>query len=203
MNYVWFILMLAALIVAAVLGRGEALTQGAIEGASTAVEISIGLVGVMALWLGMMRIAEKAGMVQFLARLMAPLLRRIFPDLPPDHPALASITLSLAANALGLNNAATPLGIKAMEDLQQANGEKETASNSMVTYLAIITSGVQFIPATAIAVLVASGSRQPTVIIGTTLLATVAGTIAGVIAARLLERFYPQRKEPAAMEPGS
>lgn len=191
MNWIWFALMAIALVVAAATGTPDEVTKGAIDGASNAVTISIGLVGIMALWLGMMRVAEEAGLVRALSRVIAPVLRWIFPDVPPDHPAMAAMVMCLAANALGLNNAATPLGIKAMEELQELNPEKDVATNAMVTFLAIITSGVQLIPATAIAVLAASGSSAPTAVISTTFIATAAATIAGLVAAKVLQRFSP------------
>lgn len=200
MNWIWFALMAIALIVAAVSGTPDEVTKGAIDGASNAVTISIGLVGIMALWLGMMRVAEQAGLVRAISRLIAPVMRWIFPEVPPDHPAMATMIMCLAANALGLNNAATPLGIKAMEELQELNPEKDTATNAMVTFLAIITSGVQLIPATAIAVLAASGSNAPTAIISTTFVATAAATIAGLAVAKLLQRFFPSGPAPSEAE---
>jgi spore maturation protein A len=193
MNWIWFALMAIALVVAMTSGTADEVTKGAIDGASTAVTISIGLVGVMALWLGMMRVAEKAGLVRAISRFIAPVMRRIFPDVPPDHPAMATMVMSLAANALGLNNAATPLGIKAMEELQQLNANRSSATDAMVTFLAIITSGVQLIPATAIAVLAASGSASPTAVISTTFIATFTATVAGLVAAKVLARFFPVR----------
>ena len=197
LNYIWFGLMAVALVVAAVNGTAEAVTRGAVEAASTAVQIAIGLVGIMTLWLGMMRVAEAAGLVSLVGRALRPLLRWIFPDVPPEHPAAGAIVLALAANMLGLNNAATPLGIKAMEELQTLNPDKETATNAMVTLMAVTTAGVQLIPASMIAVLAAAGSSQPTAIIAPTILATSAGTVAALIAARLLQRFYPQSPAPA------
>lgn len=193
MNWIWFGLMAVALVVAMVSGTPDEVTKGAVDGAANAVTISIGLVGIMALWLGMMRVAEEAGLVRALSRIIAPVMRWIFPDVPRDHPAMASMVMCLAANALGLNNAATPLGIKAMEELQELNPEKDAATNAMVTFLAIITSGVQLIPATAIAVLAASGSKAPTAIISTTFVATFVATAVGIVAARLLQRFFPVR----------
>lgn len=201
MNWIWFALMAIALAVAVANGTPDEVTRGALDGASNAVTISIGLVGIMALWLGMMRVAEEAGLVRAISRVIAPVMRWIFPEVPPDHPAMATMIMCLAANALGLNNAATPLGIKAMEELQKLNPDKETATNAMVTFLAIITSGVQLIPATAIAVLAASGSAKPTAIISTTFVATLAATIAGLAAAKFLQRFFPSRpnlEEPEA-----
>jgi spore maturation protein A len=198
LNYIWFGLMAIALIVAAFNGTAEAVTKGAVDSAKTAVEIAIGLVGVMTLWLGIMRIAEAAGIVALLGRALRPVLRWLFPDVPAEHPASGAIVLSVAANMLGLNNAATPLGIKAMEELQTLNDDKETATNAMVTFMAVNTSGVQLIPAQMIGVLVAAGSQNPTAIIGSSILATFIGTVAAVIAAKVLQRFYPKREEVAA-----
>ena len=191
LNYIWFGLMATALVVAAVNGTAEAVTKGAVEAASTAVQIAIGLVGIMTLWLGMMRVAEAAGLVSLVGRALRPLLRWLFPDVPATHPAAGAIVLALAANMLGLNNAATPLGIKAMEELQTLNPDKDTASNAMVTLMAVTTAGVQLIPASMIGVLAAAGSTNPTAIIAPTILATSVGTVAGLIAARLLQPFYP------------
>ena len=195
LNYIWFGLMAIALVVAAVNGTADAVTKGAVESASSAVQIAIGLVGIMALWLGMMRVAEAAGLVSLLGRVLSPLLRWIFPEVPPGHPAAGALVMAIAANVLGLNNAATPLGIKAMEELQALNPDKDTASNAMVTFMAVTTTGVQLIPATMIGVLAAAGSVTPTVIIGSTIVATFIGTAGAVLAAKLLQRFYPQ---PAA-----
>jgi len=199
LNYIWFGLMAIALVVAAINGTAEAVTRGAVESASSAVQISIGLIGIMTLWLGMMRVAEAAGLVSSVGRALRPLLRWLFPDVPPGHPAAGAIVLALAANMLGLNNAATPLGIKAMEELQTLNPDRDTATNAMVTLMAITTAGVQLVPASMIGVLAAAGSTNPTAIIAPTILATTAGTIAAVIAARVLERFYPL-PAPAAEE---
>jgi spore maturation protein A len=196
LNYIWFGLMAIALVVAAVNGTADAVTRGAVDSASTAVQIAIGLVGVMTLWLGMMRVAEAAGLVTLVGHALRPLLRWMFPEVPPGHPAAGAIVVALAANMLGLNNAATPLGIKAMEELQTLNPDKDTATNSMVTLMAVTTSGVQLIPATMIGVLAAAGSLNPTVIIGTSLVATFAGTLAAVLTARLLQPFYTQTAPP-------
>jgi spore maturation protein A len=192
LNYIWFGLMAIAIVVAAIMGTPDAVTKGAVESATAAVQIAIGLVGIMTLWLGMMRVAEAAGLVTLVGRALRPLLRWLFPDVPPGHPAGGAIVLALAANMLGLNNAATPLGIKAMEELQRINPDKDTASNAMVMLMAVTTAGVQLIPASMIGVLAAAGSTNPTAIIGPTIVATFAGTLAAIVAARLLQRFYPQ-----------
>ena len=191
LNYIWFGLMAVSLIVAAFNGTAEAVTKGAVDAASTAVTIAIGLVGVMTLWLGMMRIAEAAGLVTMLGRALRPVLRWMFPEVPAEHPAAGAIVIAIAANMLGLNNAATPLGIKALEELQELNGDKDTATNPMVTFMAMTTSGVQLVPSTMIGILAAAGSTNPTAIIAPGLVATFVGTIAAVIAAKLLQPFYP------------
>jgi spore maturation protein A len=200
LNYIWFGLMAVALVVAAFNGTAEAVTKGAVDSASTAVEIAIGLVGVMTLWLGIMRIAEAAGLVTTLGRALRPFLRWMFPEIPAGHPASGAIVVAIAANMLGLNNAATPLGIKAMEELQELNGDKQAASNPMVTFMAMTTSGVQLIPSTMIGILAAAGSVNPTAIIAPGLVATFAGTVAAIIAAKLLQPFYPAPPAAAAME---
>ena len=201
LNYIWFGLMAIALVVAAVNGTAEAVTKGAVESATGAVQIAIGLVGIMTLWLGMMRVAEAAGLVSLVGRALRPVLRWLFPEVPPEHPAAGAIVLAIAANMLGLNNAATPLGIKAMEELQTLNPDKGTATNAMVTLMAITTAGVQLIPASMIGILAAAGSNNPTVIIAPTILATFIGTVAAIAAARLLERFYPRTAAPAEVRP--
>ena len=200
LNYIWFGLMAVSLVVAAFNGTAEAVTKGAVDAASTAVTIAIGLVGVMTLWLGMMKIAEAAGLVALLGRALRPALRWMFPEVPAGHPAAGAIVLAIAANMLGLSNAATPLGIKAMEDLQELNGDKETATNPMVTFMAMTTSGVQLIPSTMIGLLAAAGSTSPTAIIAPGLVATFVGTIAAVAAAKLLQPFYPVRPAAPAVE---
>jgi spore maturation protein A len=200
LNYIWFGLMAAALVVAAVNGTADAVTRGAVDSAGTAVQTALGLVGIMTLWLGMMRVAEAAGLVALVGRALRPLLRWLFPDVPRDHPASGAIVLAVAANMLGLNNAATPLGIKAMEELQALNGDRDTASNAQVTLLAVTTSGVQLVPATMIGVLAAAGSIEPTSIIATSIAATAAGTVAAVAAARLLQRFWAAPAPASAPE---
>jgi spore maturation protein A len=195
LNYIWFALMAIALVVAVFNGTPDKVTEGAVNSAKTAAEISLGLVGIMTLWLGMMRVAEAAGLVTLLARALQPFRRLLFPEVPKEHPAVGAMIMSIAANMLGLNNAATPLGIKAMEELQELNKDKDTATNPMVTFMALNTAGVQLIPATMIGVLVAAGAQNPTAIIAPTLIATAIGTVACVIAAKLLQRFYPEREQ--------
>ena len=185
LNYIWFGLMFIAVIVGILTGNIDAVTQAAIDMAKTAVEIAIGLIGIMALWLGTMKIAEESGLIRIIARAIRPITIRLFPDVPEDHPAIGSIILNMAANLLGLGNAATPLGLKAMEELQDLNPEKETATNAMCTFLAINTSSIQLIlPATVVALMGAAANQ----IFITTILATGLSTIAAIIAVRFLEK---------------
>src|SRR2546423_2645697 len=197
LNYIWFALLAIALVVAMFNGTAAQVTKASVDSAKTAVEISLGLVGIMTLWLGIMRVAERAVLVTMLPRVLTPFRRLLFPEVPPDHPAIGAMIMNVAANMLGLSNAATPLGIKAMEELQELNPVKDTASNAMVTFMALNTSGIQFIPATIIGVLAAAGSKAPTVIIPTTLVATLCGAIAAVTTAKLLQRFFPVRVSSA------
>jgi spore maturation protein SpmA len=151
------------------------------------VTIAIGLVGVMALWLGIMKIAEQSGLMSLLARAIAPLMRRIFTDVPADHPAMGSMVMNIAANMLGLSNAATPLGLKAMEDLEKLNPHPGVATNAMCLFLTINTAGLQLIPASMISLMASAGSKDPTAIIGTTVASTMIALVVGVTAAKLLE----------------
>ncbi len=185
LNYIWFGMMFIAVIVGILTGNIDAVTQAAINMAKTAVEIAIGLIGIMALWLGTMKIAEESGLIRIIARAIRPITIRLFPEVPEDHPAIGSIILNMAANLLGLGNAATPLGLKAMEELQELNPEKDTATNAMCTFLAINTSSVQLIlPATVVALMGAAANQ----IFITTILATGLSTIAAIIAVRFLEK---------------
>ena len=197
LNYIWFALMAIALVVAIFNGTAPAVTKGAIDSARTAVDIALGLVGIMTLWLGIMRVAEKAGLIAMLGRLLRPFSRLLFPEIPPEHPAIGAMIMNIAANMLGLANAATPLGIKAMEELQTLNdGDRETATNAMVTFMTLNTAGIQLIPVTIMGVLAASGSKNPTAIIITTIIATLCGATAAVTTAKILQRFFPQREVP-------
>ena len=189
-------MMFIAVIVGILTGNIDAVTQAAIDMAKTAVEIAIGLIGIMALWLGTMKIAEESGLIRIIARAIRPITIRLFPDVPEDHPAIGSIILNMAANLLGLGNAATPLGLKAMEELQELNPEKDTATNAMCTFLAINTSSVQLIlPATVVALMGAAANQ----IFITTILATGLSTITAIITVRFLEKLkrfeMPTRNE--------
>src|SRR6202163_1104451 len=188
LNYIWLALVLLAVAIGGWNDRLNEVTNGAFDGARTAVTIALGLIGVMALWLGIMRLAERAGLVQRIARGLRPLLQRLFPDVPSNHPAMGSMLMNMAANMLGLGNAATPLGLRAMRDLETLNPRPGVATNAMCTFLAINTSSVQLIPTTAIALLVAAGSTRPTAIVGTALLATLCAATVAITSAKILEK---------------
>ena len=189
-NIIWFILLASGIIVGVINGRIEEVTMAAISNAEAAVTISLGLIGVMALWLGVMRIAEDSGIVRSIGRALSFITRPLYTDIPPDHPAMGAIVMNMGANMLGLGNAATPLGIKAMQEMQKLNPKKDTASNSMVTFLAINTSSLTIIPATVIAIRASAGSANPAEIIGPSLIATTVSTIAAIVVVKLLQRLY-------------
>ncbi|HDP98302.1 MAG TPA: nucleoside recognition protein [bacterium] len=188
LNYIWFALIIIAIIVGAINGRIDEVTQAAFQYAETSVNIAIGLIGIMALWLGIMNIAQEAGLVKMLARLIKPISKRLFPEIPPEHPAMGAMVLNIAANWLGLSNAATPLGLKAMEELQKLNETKDTATNAMATFLALNTGSITLIPATIIGVRLTLGSQNPAEIIGTTIFASAFATIFAVSATKILQR---------------
>ena len=196
LNYIWLALVLLAVAIGGWNDRFKDVTDGALDGAKTAVTIALALIGIMALWLGVMRLAERAGLVQKIAHGLRPIMRRLFPDVPPEHPAMGCMVMNMSANMLGLGNAATPLGLRAMRDLESLNPRPGVATNAMCTFLAINTSSVQLIPATAIAILVASGSTRPTAIVGTALLATLCAASVAIISVKLLEKLPIFRISP-------
>lgn len=193
LNYIWFGLIAISFIVGIITGNIDAVTEAAFNSAKAAVQLAIGLIGAMALWLGIMHVADRAGLVNLLARGIRPIARWLFPDIPDGHPALGSIVMNMAANILGLGNAATPMGLKAMKELQEINDTPSTASNAMVTFLAINTSSVQILlPATVVGLL---GARAGAIFIPT-ILATSVSTVVAVVAAKWLEK----RRAFAAVE---
>jgi len=203
LNYIWLGLLLLAVVLGGVNGSLDQVTQAGLEQAESAVmDLALPLAGIMALWLGLMRLAERAGLVQALARGLRPVMCRLFPEVPGDHPAMGSMVMNMAANMLGLANAATPLGLRAMKDLESINPRPGTASNSMCTFLAINTSSIQLLPLTAIGVLAVNGAVQPTRIVGPALLATLCSTVAGIAAVKWMER-WPMYRLPAAAGSGA
>jgi|TARA_B100000470_G_scaffold60374_1_gene45617 spore maturation protein A len=192
LNYIWFGLIFISVVVGTITGRIDQVTDAAITMSKTSVEIAIGLVGIMALWLGTMKIAEDSGLIQIIAKSLRPITIRLFPDVPSDHPAIGSIVLNMAANMLGLGNAATPLGLKAMKELQELNKDKDTATDAMCTFLAINTSSVQIIlPATVVGLMGAAANQ----IFITTIIATGMSTVAAIISVKVLSKMKRFRIE--------
>lgn len=210
-NVIWFGLIVIGILVSLVTGitasingnpeaatmAVQAITDSAIGSAKTAVEISLGLIGVMSLWLGLMKVAEEAGLVRGLGLALKPIMKRLFPEVPVDHPAMGSIIANMAANFFGLGNAATPLGIKAMQELQELNDNKDEASDAMVMFLAINTSSVTLISSSVIALRAAAGSANPTEIIAPTILATTASTAVAIIASKVFQKMPMFKRERA------
>ncbi len=176
----------------------EVLSTAMIKSAGGAVELAIGLVGVMALFLGLMKVAEAGGMLTILARLIRPLMVKLFPDVPAEHPAMGAMILNLSANMLGLGNAATPFGIRAMQELDKLNPQRGTATNAMALFLAINTSSVTLLPSGVIALRAAAGSSDPAAILPTTLFATIGSTAVAVVAAKLYQRLASLKVDPEA-----
>ncbi|MBJ6363479.1 nucleoside recognition domain-containing protein [Paenibacillus sp. GCM10012307] len=190
-NWIWLLLIVISIVFAAATGKVEAVTEAAFDGAKTGVTVSFGLISILVFWLGMMRIGEDAGLLAKLARLLGPLVRFLFPDVPRNHPAMGYIMTNMSANILGLGNAATPMGIKAMQELQKLNPDKDTATPAMCTLLALNTSSITLIPTTLIAIRMNFGSAHPAEIVGTTLIATAIATVAAILADRWFRRRVP------------
>lgn len=197
LNVIWLVLLVGSVAVAVCTGHTKDVVIAATDSATSAFKLALGFTGIMALWLGIMKIAEQSGLIEVFTRAIAPVMRRLFPGVPEGHPALGSMAMNMAANMFGLNNAATPLGIRAMEDLDTLNSRKGTATDDMCMFLAINTSSVQLVPAGAIALLAAGGSSDPTAVVFPALLATTVSTVAAVLAARSLSRMKRFRDEPA------
>jgi len=187
-NLIWLIMLAVGIVVSTFRGNVSQVTESALKAAELGVEVAIELIGVMSLWLGIMHIAEKAGLVQSLAKLFGPLIKKLFPSLKPDSKAFGPIIMNLCANMLGLGNAATPFGLKAMQELQKENPNPDVASPAMITFLALNTSCITIIPATIIGVRMKAGSVNPTEIIGTTIFATACAMLTAVCADYLFRK---------------
>lgn len=186
LNYIWIGMLMAGFITGIVNGRLEEVTQAAFTSAGRAVELSIGLLGIMCLWSGLMNISEKSGLIKAIAWLTKPMLKLLFPQIAKNNRALGAIIMNLAANFLGLGNAATPLGIRAMDELQKVNGKSDTASDSMCMFLVLNTSAIQLIPSTVIALRSAAGSSAPSEITACVWAASISATCVGIVMVRLL-----------------
>lgn len=195
MNYIFFLLISISIISGFCNGTLNNVITALFDGCNLAVKIAFSLIGIMAFWLGIMRIAEKSGLITILSKLIYPLMGPLFKDIKKNSPTLGNITMSISANALGLTNAATPIGLKVMKELQEENSTKEEATDSMCMFLGMNTAGFQIIPATVIAILVGLGAQNPSEIILPTLIVTTLSFITAITTALLLRKFWKQKKE--------
>jgi len=188
-NLIWLFMILLATVVASYNGRMKQLVDASFESAKSSVNLAIGLIGVMALWLGLMKVAEAGGLMRLIARAIRPVMHRLFPDVPAEHPAMSAMIMNMAANALGLGNAATPMGIKAMMELDRLNPNKGEATNAMCLFLAINTSSVTILPLGVIGVRAAAGAAEPASILIPSLVATICSTTMAIVASKAFIRF--------------
>jgi spore maturation protein A len=188
-NWIWMGMIVFSVLFGAANGKMENIAEAAFGGAQTGVTVCLGLVSILVFWMGLMRIAEDAGLVRKLSKLLAPIVRRLFPDVPSGHPAMGYILSNMSANLLGLGNAATPMGIKAMQELQKLNADPTTATPAMCTLLALNTASITLVPTTMIAIRMNFGSLHPADIVAPTLLATLVSTGAAIVA----DRWYRSR----------
>ena len=193
MNYIFFLLIASSIIIGVINHRINDVVNSMLTACNTAVEIAFALIGIMAFWLGIMRIAEKCGLVQILAKFLKPITKVLFKDIKEDSPAAGDIAMSISANALGLTNAATPIGLKVMKELQEDNPKKDEATDSMCMFLGMNTAGFQIIPATVIAILVGVGSKNPTEIIIPTLIVTTLAFITAITTALILKKLWREK----------
>lgn len=194
MNYIFFFLISISIIVGVINGTLEDVISAMFEGCNLAVKIAFSLIGIMAFWLGMMRIAEKSGLVKFISKIIHPILKPLFKDIKKDSNTLGDITMSISANALGLTNAATPIGLKVMKELQEDNPNKDIATDNMCMFLGMNTAGFQLIPATIIAILVGVGTKNPSEIILPTLIVTTISFTVAIITALILRKIWNRRE---------
>lgn len=195
MNYIFYFLIVISIVVGALNGRLSEVVNSILTGAELSVKVAFSLIGIMAFWLGMMKIAEKCGLIALIAKLIKPITKKLFNEIPEDSPAIGDIAMAFAANAFGLSNAATPIGIKAMEELQKNNIDKTSASNAMCMLLAMSTAGFQLIPATVIAVLISIGYKNPTEIIAPTLLVTTIAFVSAILLAKVFQKYWKPQEQ--------
>lgn len=188
LNTIWLMLIFLSVIFGVINGRLDAVVAAVTDSAKMAFEIALGLVGIMVFWLGLMKVAEECGLINLIARGLKPIMTRIFPEVPAEHPAMGAMILNMSANMLGLGNAATPMGLKAMKELDTLNPFPGIATNPMCTFLAINTASIQLIPVTAMAYLAANGGTHPTDIISSVLLTSICTTTAAIVSVKLLAK---------------
>ncbi|MBR1424444.1 nucleoside recognition protein [bacterium] len=196
MNYIFYLLIIFSIIIGAINGKLQDVVNAIMDGADLSVKVAFSLIGIMAFWLGIMRIAEKSGIIDWISKILKPITKVLFNEIPPESPAIGDIAMNFTANAFGLSNAATPFGIKAMEELQTENKNKKSASNSMCMFLGMNTAGFQLIPTTVLAVLVGIGYKNPTEIIAPTLLVTTIAFVSAIVLSKLFEKLWkPQLQD--------
>ncbi len=195
MNYIFYFLIVFSIVIGAINGKLQDVVNAVMSGAELSVKIAFSLIGVMAFWLGIMRIAEKSGLVKIISRLLRPITKLLFNDVPKHSPVIGDITMNISASALGLSNAATPFGIKAMERLQKYNKDKTSASDSMCLFLAMNTAGLQLVPTTVLAILIGIGYKNPTEIIAPTMLVTLIAFISAIVMAKIAQKICPPQIE--------
>jgi len=193
LNYIWAFMILFSFTIAAFNGRLEETTQAALHSAGTAVEMAVGLLGIMCLWTGLMNIANQSRFIDVIARMIRPLTKWLFPQLHPSSKAMGAIVMNMVANMMGLSNAATPLGLKAMKELHKLNHESETASDAMCMFVVINTASIQIIPSTVIAIRSSMGSVNPFEIIVPVWISSILSLLAGVIAVKFMQRKKPKQ----------
>lgn len=189
-NYIWFLMVCFGLIVGIFTGNGEEMSKTIIGSIDSTVTFIIGLVGLMCFWCGVMKVAEKSGLTEKLAKLMKPILKVIFKEAGKDEKALGAIVMNITANMMGLGNAATPFGIKAMEEMDRLNKEKGTASNDMALFLVLNAACIQLVPSTVISIRAAAGSQNPGVIIIPAIISTTIAAVVGVVCCKILQRYF-------------
>ena len=195
MNYIFYFLIISSIIIGACNGKLQDVINAVMTGAELSVKIAFSLIGIMAFWLGIMQIAQKAGVIKYISKLLRPITRVLFNEIPPDSPAIGDIAMNFTANAFGLANAATPFGIRAMEELQKENNDKSSASNSMCLFLGMNTAGFQLVPTTVIAILAGIGYKNPTEIIAPTLLVTAIAFCSAIIMAKIAQYIVNKKGE--------
>ena len=192
MNYIFYFLIVISIVIGAINGKLQDVVNSIMTGAELSVKVAISLIGIMAFWLGIMEIAKKSGVIDFIAKLIKPITKHLFNEIPEDSPAIGDIAMNFTANAFGLANAATPFGIRAMEELQKGNNKKDTASNSMCLFLGMNTAGFQLVPTTVLAILIGIGYKNPTEIIAPTLLVTTIAFVSAIVLSKIFQRVSRQ-----------
>lgn len=190
MNYIFYFIIVISIVVGAYTGRLQDVVNALTEGAELSVKVAFSLIGIMAFWLGIMQIAQKSGIIDFIAKLLKPIAKVLFNDIPPDSSAIGDIAMNFTANAFGLANAATPFGIKAMEEMQKENKDKHSASDSMCLFLGMNTAGFQLVPTTVLAILVGIGYKNPTEIIAPTMLVTCIAFTFAIVFSKIMQKVW-------------